>query len=121
MVDCSQGRETLSAEQLGWTVHRRTWYKGNWEERGNAKNSIESADSSSLRSFAPAVPMMKAAEPSVRGVLIQGIVNPILVVVVHVIENEPPQMSFVQSDDMVEHLAAAASHPALCDPICQGA
>ena len=68
--------------------------------RQTAKNSIESADSSSLRSFAPAVPMMKAAEPSVRGVLIQGIVNPILVVVVHVIENEPPQMSFVQSDDM---------------------
>ncbi|PYT30173.1 MAG: hypothetical protein DMG57_09095 [Acidobacteria bacterium] len=82
--------------------------------------------------------MMKAAEPStgdhrgrrrrpavsgpsIRGVLIQGIVNPIFVVVVHVIANEPPQMSFVQSDDMVEHLAAAASHPALRDPICQGA
>src|SRR5579864_426832 len=26
-------------------------------------------------------------------------------------------MSFVQSDDLVEDLAAAASHPALCDPI----
>src|SRR5437879_13880454 len=103
-----------------------------------AKDSIESADSRSLRSFAPAVPMIKAVQPgpgdycgsrrkpavngpSVQGVLMQGIVNPILVVVVHVIANEPPQMSFVQSDDMVEHLAAAASHPALCDPICQGA
>jgi hypothetical protein len=62
--------------------------------------------------------MMKAAEPgirdhrrsrrslafhwpSVRRVLIEGIVNPILMVVVHVIANEPPQMRFVQRDDMV--------------------
>src|SRR5260370_12684453 len=98
--------------------------------RQTAKNWIESADASSLRSFAPAVSMMKAAEPgtgdhlrgrrrlafhwpSVRCVLIEGIVNPVVVVVVHVIANEPPQMFFVQRDDMVEDLAAAASYPAL--------
>src|SRR5438445_134698 len=51
--------------------------------------------------------------PSVRCVLIEGIVNPVVVVVVHVIANEPPQMFFVQRDDMVEDLAAAASYPAL--------
>ena len=94
-----------------------------------AKNWIESADASSLRSFAPAVSMMKAAEPgtgdhrggrrlafhwpSVRCVLIEGIVNPVVVMVVYVIANEPPQMFFVQRDDMVEDLAAAASYPAL--------
>jgi len=40
-------------------------------------------------------------------------VNPVVVMVVYVIANEPPQMFFVQRDDMVEDLAAAASYPAL--------
>ena len=38
--------------------------------------------------------------------------NPVVVVVVHVIANEPSEMLFVQRDDMVENLAAAASYPA---------
>jgi hypothetical protein len=87
--------------------------------RQTAKKSIESADARSLRSFAPAISMMKAAEPgtgdhrrgrrrlafhwpSIRRVLIEGIVNPVAAMVVHVIANEPPQMLFVQSDDIVE-------------------
>ena len=73
--------------------------------------------------------MMKAAEPgtgdhrrsgrgpglhwpSIRRVLIEGIVNPVVVMVVHVIANEPSEMLFVQRDDMVENLSAAASYPA---------
>ncbi len=43
--------------------------------------------------------------------------NPVVVVVVHVIANEPPQVWFVQRDDMVENLAAAASHPAFRSPV----
>jgi hypothetical protein len=39
-------------------------------------------------------------------------VNPVVVMVVHVIVNDPPQVLFVERDDMVENLAAAASHPA---------
>ena len=53
--------------------------------------------------------------PSIGRVLIEGIVNPVVVVVVHVTANQPPQSSF--SDDVVEDLAAAASDPALCDSI----
>ena len=85
---------------------------------------------SALRSFAPAISMMKAAEPgagihprtwrrltvhrsSIRRVLVEGIVNAVVVIVVHIIANESSQMLFVQRDDMVEYLAAAASHPAL--------
>ena len=55
--------------------------------------------------------------PSIRRVFIEGIVNPVVVVVVHVIANEPPQVLFVQRDDMVENLSAAASHPAFRNPI----
>jgi hypothetical protein len=104
----------------------------------DAKNSIESADASSLRSFPPAISMMKAAKPgtghhrrgrrrlavhlsSIRRVLIEGIVNPVVVIVVHVIANEPPQMLFVQRDDVVENLAATATDPAFRTPFCQGA
>ena len=92
---------------------------------------------SSLCSCRPSVPVMQAAEASTGNhrrafrrstlnrasiwrVLIQRIVNPIFVVVVHVIANEPPQMLFVQCNDMVEDLAAAASDPTLCDSILPG-
>ena len=91
--------------------------------RQTTNHSIES-----LRSFAPAISMVKAAEPGtgdhrrgwrrldfhwppVRCVLIERIVNPVVVMVVHVIANEPPQMLFVQRDHVVESLAAAAAHP----------
>src|SRR5579859_3449722 len=92
--------------------------------RQTANNSIRS-----LRSFALAVSMMQAAEPGtgdhrrggrrlafhwppVRCVIIERIVNPVVVMVVHVIANESPEMLLAQRDDMVEDLAAAASYPA---------
>ena len=46
--------------------------------------------------------------------------NPVVVIVVDVIANKPPQMLFVQRNDMIENLAAAASHPALRNPILPG-
>src|SRR5260370_39413311 len=55
--------------------------------------------------------------PSIWRALIEGIVNPVVLVVVHVIANEPPQMLFVQRNDVVENLAAAASHPAFRSPV----
>ena len=72
--------------------------------------------------------MMKAAEPgtgdhrrarrrfafhlsSIRRILSEGIVNPVVVMVVDVSANEAPQMLFVQGDDVIENLPAAASHP----------
>ena len=90
-----------------------------------------------LRGFAPAISMMKATQPdtgdhsrgrrrlafhgpSIRRVLIEGIVNPVVVIVVDVITNEPPEMLFVQRDDMIENLAAAASDPAFRKPILPG-
>ena len=101
------------------------------------KKSIVSADTKALRSFAPAISMMKTAEPgagihprdwrrltfhrsSIRRVLGEGIVNPVVVIVVHMIAHGPPQMLFVQRNDMVEYLAAAASHPAFCGPVGKG-
>ena len=58
--------------------------------------------------------------PSVWRVLIQGIVNPVIVVVFHVIANQPPQMPFVQCDHVVQNLPPAASDPALCNPVLPG-
>src|SRR5712692_10709474 len=55
--------------------------------------------------------------PSIRRVLSGGIVNPVVVVGVHIIANEPPQVLFVKRDDVVENLAAAASHPAFRNPV----
>jgi hypothetical protein len=91
-----------------------------------------------LRSFAPAIAMMKATEPGtgdhrrrrrrlafhwppIRRILIQGIVNPVVVIVADVIANQPPEMLFVECDDMIENLAAAASDPAFRESILPGA
>ena len=41
-------------------------------------------------------------------------------VVGRIVSDEPPEMFFVQRDDMVKNLAPAASHPALRDPILPG-
>jgi len=46
--------------------------------------------------------------------------NPVVVMVVDVIANESPQVWFVQRDDVVENLAAAASHPAFRSPVGEG-
>src|ERR1700735_505279 len=100
----------------------------------NRKEYLRVGRRSSLRSCAPAIAMMQATEPgtgdhrrrrrslafhgpSIRRVLSERIVNAVIVVGVHVIAHQPPQMGFVQRDDMVEDLAAAASDPALCDSL----
>ena len=81
--------------------------------------------------------MMKASEPRIgdhdrgrrrlplncpmnRSVLLKRIVNPVFMVVGHVIADEPPQMAFIQCNDMIEKLAAAASDPAFRDPVLPG-
>ena len=47
--------------------------------------------------------------------------NPVLLVVVdHVLANQPPQVRFVQRDDVVEKLAATASNPTLGRSILSG-
>src|SRR5580700_2792379 len=92
---------------------------------------------SRLCSFPPAISMMKAAErgtgdhrrprrrltfhgTSMRRVLLEGIVNPVLVVVVHVLTNQPPEMFFMDRNDMVQDFPAADSHPSLGDAILPG-
>jgi len=45
-------------------------------------------------------------EPPIRRVLLEGIVNPVLVVVAHVVPEQPAKMLFVQGNDMVQdHVA----------------
>ena len=50
---------------------------------------------------------------SVRGILLQRIMNPILIVVSHVFAKESAQMSLVQWDDTVQQLSATTSYPSL--------
>ena len=47
--------------------------------------------------------------------------NAVVLMVVHVIANEPSEMLFVQRDDMVENLSAATSTQRSAIPFCQGA
>jgi hypothetical protein len=55
-----------------------------------------------------------------RRILAQRIVNPVLMIVPDVILKQAEQVTFVQSNDMVQHLAATASHPALRRSILPG-
>jgi hypothetical protein len=57
----------------------------------------------------------------VRRVLLQGIVNAIGMVVVHVFSDQPVKMPFVQRDDRVEQLAPGTADPALGDAVLPGA
>jgi len=54
---------------------------------------------------------------SVRGVFFQGIVNAIVVMVVHIIAHQPAEMRFVPHDYMVQDLAPAAAHPSFSQAI----
>ena len=47
-------------------------------------------------------------------------VDPVIVIAGDVIANQPAQMLFVQSDDVIEHLAAAASDPPFGDSVGEG-
>jgi hypothetical protein len=50
-------------------------------------------------------------------VLLERVMYPVIVVVGDVIADQPPQMGFVQCNDVVQDLAAAASDPALRNPV----
>jgi len=57
------------------------------------------------------------AYSSIRRILAQSIVNSVLVMVGHVIADEPPQMGFIKRNDVIEKLPATASDPAFRDPV----
>ena len=57
---------------------------------------------------------------AIRSILFEGIVDAVLVVIVHVVMDQPAEMFFIQRDDMVEDLAAATSHPAFGDTVLPG-
>ena len=63
---------------------------------------------------------LRLDRPAVRGVLRQSVVNAILLVVAHVVAHQPPEMCFVQCDDMVQDLSPATSDPALRQTILPG-
>ena len=45
----------------------------------------------------------------------------VVVVIAKVVSKKSLQMAFVESDDVIEQIAAAASHPALGNPVLPGA
>ncbi len=55
-----------------------------------------------------------------RGVLFQGRVAAILVVVPDIVVQEPAQVCFVEDDRMVQRLPADAGYPTLCDAVLPG-
>jgi len=55
-----------------------------------------------------------------RGSLIQPKMSSVLVIVAHVVEEESLQMSFVQSDNMVEQLTTTTADPALGNAVLPG-
>ena len=57
---------------------------------------------------------------AIRRVFLQGVVNPVVVMIVHVITDQPAEMLFVQCDDMVQDLAATASDPSFGGSILPG-
>ena len=58
--------------------------------------------------------------PPVWRILIQGVVNATLVMILHVITDQPTEMLFVQRDDMVQDLSPATSHPSFSNSILPG-
>src|SRR5262245_2612204 len=81
-----------------------------------------------LMLFAPGVAMVQTAQTrngnqsrlgtrplcqraAIRCVLFQRVVNSVLVIIAHVIPDQPTQMLLIQRNHMVENLAAATAHP----------
>ena len=58
--------------------------------------------------------------PPMRRILFQGIVRAVLMVIAHVIMDEPAKVFLVQRNDIVEELAATTSYPSLRDAILPG-
>ena len=55
-----------------------------------------------------------------RSVLLKRVVNPVFMVVIHVLADEAPQMAFVQCNHIIEKLPAATSDPAFREPVLPG-
>ena len=53
-------------------------------------------------------------------VLLKGVVNPVFMVVTHVLADEAPQVAFIQCNHMIEKLPAATSDPAFREPVLPG-
>ena len=56
-------------------------------------------------------------QPSCRGVLIQGVMASIIVVVVNILPKQAPQMFLVEDNDVVEDISPATADPAFCHAI----
>jgi len=55
-----------------------------------------------------------------RRVFVQGIVNPVLVMVGYVSAKEPAQMGFIDRNNVIEKLAAATTYPPFRESIGEG-
>ena len=53
-------------------------------------------------------------------VLLKGVVNPVFMVVTHVLADEAPQVAFIECNHMIEKLTPTTSDPAFREPVCQG-
>jgi hypothetical protein len=58
--------------------------------------------------------------PSVRRVFLQGIMDPVFLMIGRPLPDQPPKMFFAQRDDVVHKFAAAAPNPTLSDSILPG-
>jgi hypothetical protein len=84
--------------------------------------------------FSPGVPVMETTQPrhrdhhscrrwprrdrsSLRRVFVQGIVNPVLVMVGYVSAKEPAQMGSIDRNNVIEKLAAATTYPPFSESI----
>jgi hypothetical protein len=56
---------------------------------------------------------------SIRRVFVQGIVNPVIVMVGYIFADESAQMDFIECNDVIEKLPAAASDPSFRDSIVE--
>jgi hypothetical protein len=55
--------------------------------------------------------------PAIGCILLECVMNAVVVIIADVIANESAPVSFIQRDDMIEQLAAAASDPAFSQSI----
>ena len=106
----------------------------NVSEKGDRVARPETLPDSHLRCRCPSIPVMETADsllcpgranyirprfgrPSARRLLIQSEMSSVVVIIANICEAEPYQMSLVQRDHVIQHLAAYAPHPSFRDPV----
>jgi hypothetical protein len=57
---------------------------------------------------------------ALQSILFERIVNSIVVIIADVIPHQPPEMFFIQRDDVVQDLTAATSDPPFCSTVLSG-